>query len=127
MSALPPPGRAPLRMVVFAGESPINAKFYNQYIDQAPLVTATGAKYIAAHSVPRMMDYVREAFHIAKYERCPVVLGIPYDLQKVEHMSNQPYETSAMYQPKVGRMQPDPEVVAEAVEKLAAGKGAVIL
>jgi thiamine pyrophosphate-dependent acetolactate synthase large subunit-like protein len=122
MTALPAAVRARLPMVVFAGESPINAKFYNQYIDQAPLVTATGAKYIAAHSLPRMMDYVREAFHIAKYERCPVVLGVPYDLQKVEHMANHPYETSAMYHPKVGRMHPDPEVVAEAVERLAAAK-----
>ena len=127
MTALPAAVRARLPMVVFAGESPINAKFYNQYIDQAPLVTATGAHYVAAHSVPRMMDYVREAFHIAKYERCPVVLGIPYDLQKVEHMANQPYETSAMYQPKVGRMQPDPEVVAEAVARLAAAKRPIIL
>ena len=114
MTALPAAVRARLPMVVFAGESPINAKFYNQYIDQAPLVTATGAHYIAAHSVPRMMDYVREAFHVAKYERQPVVLGIPYDLQKVEHMANQPYETSAVYQPKVGHMHTDPEIVAEA-------------
>src|ERR1700742_4242613 len=113
MTALPAAVRARLPMVVFAGESPVNAKFYNQYIDHAPLVTATGAHYVAAHSVPRMMDYVREAFHVARYERCPVVLGIPYDLQKVEHMANTPYETSAMYQPKVGRMQPDPENVAE--------------
>src|SRR5208282_5367510 len=43
MTALPAAVRARLPMVVFAGESPINAKFYNQYIDQAPLVTATGA------------------------------------------------------------------------------------
>jgi len=28
------------------------------------------------------------------------VLGVPYDLQKVEYMANHPYETSAMYQPK---------------------------
>src|SRR5262249_58149137 len=84
------------------------------------------ARYIAAHSVPRMMDYVREAFHIAKYERCPVVLGIPYDLQKVEYMANQPYETSAMYQPTAGRTQPDPEVVAEAVKRLAAAKRPII-
>ena len=124
MTALPAAARARLPMVVFAGEAPINAKFYNQAIDQAPLVTATGAHYIAAHSVPRMMDYVREAFHIAKYERRPVVLGIPYDLQKVEYMANQPYETSAMYRPKVGRMHPDPEVVAEAVERLAAATAA---
>src|ERR1700753_3070365 len=119
--------RPRLPMVVFAGESPINAKYYNQAIDQAPLVTATGARYIAAHSVPRMMDYVREAFHIAKHERQPVVIGIPYDLQKVEHMSNQPYETSEMYKPKVGRMHPDPELVAEAVERLAAAKRPIIL
>src|SRR5262249_49301646 len=50
MTALPAAVRARLPMVVFAGESPINAKFYNQAIDQAPLVTATGARYIAAHS-----------------------------------------------------------------------------
>src|SRR5262249_53402130 len=56
-----------------------------------------------------------------------VVLGIPYDLQKVEYMANQPYETSAMYQPKVGRMHPDPQVVAEAVERLAAAKRPIIL
>jgi acetolactate synthase I/II/III large subunit len=126
MTALPAAARARLPMVVFAGESPINAKFYNQAIDQAPLVTACGAKYIAAHSVPRMMDYVREAFHVAKYERCPVVLGIPYDLQKVEHMANTPYETSAMYQAGNGRMHPDPEAVAEAVARLAAAKRPII-
>jgi thiamine pyrophosphate-dependent acetolactate synthase large subunit-like protein len=126
MTALPAAVRARLPMVVFAGESPINAKFYNQAIDQAPLVTATGAKYIAAHSVPRMMDYVREAFHVAKSERCPVVLGVPYDLQKVEYMANTPYETSAMYHPKAGRMQPDPELVAEVVERLAAAKRPII-
>jgi acetolactate synthase I/II/III large subunit len=126
MTALPAAVRGRLPMVVFAGESPINAKYYNQAIDQAPLVAATGARYIAAHSVPRMMDYVREAFHIAKTERQPVVLGIPYDLQKVEYMANQPYESSEMYQPKVGRMHPDPEVVAEAVERLAAAKRPII-
>ena len=127
MTALPAAVRARLPLVVFAGEAPINAKFYNQAIDQAPLVAATGARYIAAHSMPRMMDYVREAFHIAKVERCPVVLGVPYDLQKVEYMANQPYETSAMYEPKAGRMQPDPEVLAEAVERLAAAKRPIIL
>src|SRR5260221_12948954 len=122
MTALPAAVRARLPLVVFAGEAPINAKFYNQDIDQAPLVRATGAHYIAAHSLPRMMDYVREAFHIAKHERQTVVLGIPYDLQKVEHTANQPYETSAMYQPKVGRTHPDPEAVAEDVQRLGPDK-----
>src|SRR6185369_11130724 len=124
--ALPAAVRGRLPMVVFAGESPINAKFYNQDIDQAPLVKATGAHYIAAHSLPRMMDYVREAFHIAKHERQTVVLGVPYDLQKVEHTANQPYETSAMYKPTVGRMYPDPAIVSEVVERLAAAKRPIL-
>src|SRR5205085_8206606 len=47
-------------------------------------------------------------------------------LQKVEYMANQPYETSAMYQPKVGRMHPDPQVVAEVVERLAVAKRPII-
>src|SRR5207237_9254507 len=51
----------------------------------------------------------------------------PHDLQKGEHTANQPYETSAIYQPKVGRMHPDPEVVAEAVERMAAAKRPIIL
>ena len=106
MTALPAAVRARLPMVVFAGESPINAKFYNQSIDQAPLVTATGAHYIAAHSVPRMMDFVREAFHIAKYERCPVVLGIPYDLQKVEYMANSPTRPRRCTSPRSGACSP---------------------
>ena len=72
-------------MVVFAGEAPINAKFYNQQVSQAPLVTRPGRVHRRAVSVPRMMDYVREAFHIAKDERRPVVLGIPYDLRRRAH------------------------------------------
>src|SRR5437660_841153 len=61
------------------------------------------------------------------FARLPGVLGVPYDLQKVEYMANQPYETSAMYQPKVGRMYPDPEVVREAVDRLASAKRPIIL
>ncbi len=127
MTALPAAVRARLPLVVFAGEAPVNAKFYNQAIEQAPLVTATGAHYIAAHSVPRMMDYVREAFHVARHERKPVVLGIPYDLQKLEIPSDQPYETSAIYDPKAGRIHPDPALVAEVVDRLAKAKRPIII
>src|SRR5258708_32885617 len=42
-------------------------------------------------------------------------------------MANTPYETSAMYHPRVGRMQPDPESVAEVVERMAAAKRPIIL
>jgi acetolactate synthase I/II/III large subunit len=95
-------------LVVFAGESPINAKWYNQAIDQAPLVAATGAHYVRAHSAKLMHEYVREAFYVARYERRPTVLGVPYDLQKVTY-AGPDYKPSASYIPKPGRTPPNPE------------------
>lgn len=127
MTALPAAVRARIPLVVFAGEAPINAKFYNQFIDQAPFAVATGAHYIAAHSLPRMMEYVREAFHIARLERRPVVLGIPYDLQKVAYEAKTPYATSASVLPDNGRPMPDPTLVAKVVERIKAAKRPIVL
>ena len=101
-------------LVVFAGESPINAKWYNQAIDQAPLVNATGAHYVRAHSAKLMHEYVREAFYTARYERRPTVLGVPYDLQKVTYAGGPDYKPSTSYIPQPGRTLPSPETVAHA-------------
>ena len=127
MTALPAAVRARLPLVVFSGEAPINAKFYNQAIDQAPFVTAAGAHYIAAHSVARMTDYVREAFHVARHERRPVVLGVPYDLQKLPATVKTPYVPSAQFMPDGGRPQPDPAQVATLIERIRAAKCPVVL
>ena len=43
----------------FTKGAPVNAKWYNQALDQAPVVTATGAHYIRAHSTARILDDVR--------------------------------------------------------------------
>jgi thiamine pyrophosphate-dependent acetolactate synthase large subunit-like protein len=127
MTALPAAVRAHLPVVIFSGESPINAKFYNQAIDQAPFVTATGAHYIAAHSMTRMLDHVREAFHVARHERRPVVLGVPYDLQKLAYAAKSPYVPSAKFMPDGGRPQPDPGHVAALVEKIKTAKRPVVI
>jgi acetolactate synthase I/II/III large subunit len=127
MTALPAAVRARIPVVIFSGETPINAKFYNQAIDQAPFVVATGAHYIAAHSVARMLDYVREAFYVARFERRPVVLGVPYDLQKLAHTAKAPYVTSASLVPDGGRPQPDPGQLAALVERIRTSKRPVVL
>jgi acetolactate synthase I/II/III large subunit len=127
MTALPAAVRARIPLVVFSGETPLHAKFYNQAIDQAPFVVATGAHYIAAHSTQRMLDYVREAFYIARHERRPVVLGVPYDLQKLAHTAKTPYVTSAALVPDGGRMQPDPAHIAALVERIRMAKRPVVL
>lgn len=127
MTALPAAVRARIPVVVFAGETPINAKFYNQVIDHAPLITATGAHYIAAHSMPRMLDHVREAFHIARLERRPVVLGVPYDMQKLPFTASTPYIASTKFIPEGGRPHPDPARVQDLVERLKTAKRPVLI
>ncbi|MBY4892192.1 thiamine pyrophosphate-binding protein [Rhodobacteraceae bacterium N5(2021)] len=85
MTALPAAVRARLPMVILAGEAPLKTGWYNQGIDHAPFVVATGSAYHALHHVDRMPTAIRDAFLQAKRERRPVVLGVPFDLQ------NQPW------------------------------------
>lgn len=81
LTALPAAVRARIPLVVFAGEPPIGAPWYNQEIDQAPFVTATGARYLPLRHVARMAEGLRDAFLMAREERAPVVVGVPFDLQ----------------------------------------------
>src|SRR5207253_2317906 len=81
ITALPAAVRAHLPVVVFAGEAPLKSGWYNQEIDQAPLITATGAAYHRLHMPERMPVAARDAFLQARRERRPVVLGVPFDLQ----------------------------------------------
>ena len=120
--------RARVPLVVFAGESPMNAKWYNQAIEQAPLVNATGAHYVRAHSAKLMHEYVREAFYTARYERRPTVLGVPYDLQKQTYVGLVPITSPRpTYIPQPGRTLPSPEAVARLVDKIASAKKPIII
>jgi acetolactate synthase-1/2/3 large subunit len=118
-------GRVPL--VVFAGEPPMNARWYNQAFDQPPLAAATGAHYIAAHSPQRMHQYVREAFYVARHERKPVVLGVPYDLQKQPLPNLGAYQPSSTVLPRVEPMPPSPHQVDALVEKLMRARCPIVL
>src|SRR5207245_11795737 len=81
LTALPAAVRAHLPLVVFAGEAPLKSGWYNQELDQAPLIAATGAAYHSLHMPERMPVAVRDAFLQARRERRPVVIGVPFDLQ----------------------------------------------
>jgi acetolactate synthase I/II/III large subunit len=127
MTALTTAARARIPLVVFAGEAPINAKWYNQEIDQPPFAAACGAHYISAHSSRRMYQYVREAFYVAKHERKPVVLGVPYDLQKEPLPNIGAYEPSSAVMPHVEPLPPHPHQVDALVEKLLRAKCPIVL
>ncbi len=127
MTALATAAQARIPLVVFAGESPLNAAWYNQHIDQAPLVLGTGARYIEAHSASRVLDDVRNAFLIARRDRIPVVIGVPLDLQQQTLTNAKAYVPSQSLLPATGPMPPHPDDVARALERIKGSKRIIIL
>jgi len=128
MTALPAAVRAHLPVVVFAGEAPLKSGWYNQAIDQAPLVAATGAAYHSLHFPERMPVAVRDAFLQARRERRPVVIGIPFDLQA------RPWEggaelpaSSRTLLPQLSPVPPHPDEVARAAQLVAGAERVVVL
>ena len=128
ITALPAAVRAHLPLVVFAGEAPLKSGWYNQELDQAPLITATGAVYHRLHLPERMPVAVRDAFLQARRERRPVVIGIPFDLQ------NRPWsgpetlpKPSLDLLPRPSPIPPHPDDVAEATKLLAGAERVVVL
>jgi thiamine pyrophosphate-dependent acetolactate synthase large subunit-like protein len=125
-TALPAAVRASIPLVVFVGESPLTAAWYNQHIDHGPLVRATGATYISAHDPSQMLNLVRRAFLQARQFRQPVVIGVPFDLQQKE-VELPAYTTSLSVMADGGAPQPDPYSVARAVKLIQSSKKIVLL
>jgi acetolactate synthase-1/2/3 large subunit len=128
ITALPAAVRARLPLVVFAGEAPLKSGWYNQEIDQAPLITATGAAYHQLHMPQRMPVAVRDAFLRARRERRPVVIGVPFDLQ------NRPWDGPASLPkpsrellPRLSPVPPHPEDVASAAKLVDGAERVVVL
>lgn len=119
--------QARIPLVIFAGESPLHGGWYNQSIDLGPIVTATGARYIPIHSTKRLHDCVLEAFHHARTRNEPVVLGVPFDLQKdiIEKVGT--YTPSTAFVPDCGPRWPHPAYLERAVEKVLAAKKIVVI
>ncbi|MFT5509957.1 MAG: acetolactate synthase-1/2/3 large subunit [Hyphomicrobiaceae bacterium] len=128
MTALPAAVRARLPLVVFAGEAPLKSGWYNQGIDQAPFVTATGAAYHSLHMPERMPIAVRDAFLQARRERRPVVIGIPFDLQNRPWTSAVELPTpSQALLPRPSPISPHSDDVAEAARLVADAERVVVL
>jgi acetolactate synthase I/II/III large subunit len=128
ITALPAAVRAHLPLVVFAGEAPLKSNWYNQELDQAPIISATGAAYHAVHVPERMPVAIRDAFLQARRERRPVVVGIPYDLQ------NRPWDGPAELPrpsrellPRLAPIPPHPDDVASAAKLIAGAERVVVL
>jgi acetolactate synthase I/II/III large subunit len=127
ITALPAAVRAHLPLVVFAGEAPLKMGWYNQGINQGPIITATGADYHALHLPERMPIGIRDAFLQARRERRPVVVGIPFDLQERPWDGPEKLPTpSHTLLPKPSPIPPHPEDVARAAELVKAAERIVV-
>ena len=127
MTSLPAAVRAHLPLVVFAGEAPLKSGWYNQELDQAPMVKATGAAYHSLHFPERMPVAIRDAFVQARTEQRPVVLGIPFDLQ------NRPWEgpvelpePSQQIMPRQYALPPSAEELEAAVNLVSQAKRVIV-
>ena len=127
MTALVMAARGGAPVVVFAGDAPINASWYIQQIDQAPLALACGAHFVPVRTVDRALDCVREAFYVARAERKPVVLSVPLDLQKEEFPYLCDYQASIELMPRPQLSQPDPLLVDEMAAMIAEAARPVVI
>jgi acetolactate synthase I/II/III large subunit len=127
ITALPAAVRAHLPLVVFAGEAPLKSSWYNQGIDQGPIIKATGADYHPLHLPERMPIGIRDAFLQARRERRPVVIGIPFDLQDRpwEGPSTLPTPSRELL-PRPSPIPPHPDDVASAAKLVAAAERVVV-
>ena len=127
ITALPAAVRAHLPLVVFAGEAPLKMSWYNQGIDQAPIIKATGADYHPLHLPERMLIGIRDAFLQARRERRPVVIGIPFDLQERPWDGPENFPTpSKELLPQASPIPPHPDDVKKAAELVAAAERIVV-
>lgn len=127
MTALATAVQARIALVVFAGESPMHGSWYNQHIEQAPLVTATGAHYISGHSPAQILNNVRDAFYIARTKRLPVVLGVPFDLQQQQIDTSVRYRPSAEFIPDTGPMVAQSAYVERAADLVKKSRRIIII
>jgi thiamine pyrophosphate-dependent acetolactate synthase large subunit-like protein len=128
MTALPAAVRARLPLIIFAGEAPLKAAWYNQAIDQAPFVTATGAAYHSLHLPERMPVAVRDAFLQARRERRPVVIGVPFDLQDSPWSRSEDLpEPSHALLPRLSPVPPHLDDVARAASLVAQARRIVVM
>ena len=128
ITALPAAVRAHLPLVVFAGEAPLKSGWYNQELDQAPIITATGAAYHRLHMPERMPVAIRDAFLQARRERRPVVIGIPFDLQDRPWTGPDDLpKPSRELLPRPSPMPPHPDDVARAAQLIAGAERVVVL
>ena len=80
-TALVSAARNRVPLVVFAGETPLGALWHNQTFAPEPFAAACETHIISIRDQKHALSRVRDAFHIARRDRAPVILSVPIDVQ----------------------------------------------
>jgi len=126
MTALVAAAQARIPLVVFAGETPIGAKWSNQLVDQGPFAAAAGVPYLAVHRPESALETVSRAFDIARSERRPVVVAMPADLQTMV-IASEPYKSSRHHQPVIASDKPSPDAIKALVGQISSSRKPIVL
>ncbi|MEM9715255.1 MAG: thiamine pyrophosphate-binding protein [Pseudomonadota bacterium] len=124
---LPIAARARIPIVVLAGEAPLTKPWYNQGIDQAPFVEACGAIYRSFHNPETAIAELHSAFAEAKEKRLPVVIGIPFDLQKQHYTGPLELPTSDDLFTEAAPEGPNADLIAQAARWITEAKRPVLM
>jgi thiamine pyrophosphate-dependent acetolactate synthase large subunit-like protein len=127
MTILPIAVRANIPMIIFAGEAPIGKAWYNQMIDQAPFVAACGAEYHALHDLNTLGEQINDAFTKAHDNKMPIVLGMPFDLQKMPHTDTPKLAARKIIAETAKNIDLTADIIETAARQIAEAKRPVIL
>src|SRR6478736_5596350 len=83
-SSLMVASRARSHHVSLCGEHPTTDPDYNQKFDVAAFAAACETGYVRMNRPEEADEAVRKAFYIARSEKTPVILSVPYDLQELD-------------------------------------------
>ena len=128
MTSLTAAVRARIPLIIFVGESPISAHWYNQDLDQAPFVTACGAEYVQIMHKPRVARQIQDAFARTRLTGIPIVVGMPFDIQESEWGDIPTSVASAeAFLPEAGQIYPDPAAVVKMAKLIAAAERPILI
>jgi acetolactate synthase-1/2/3 large subunit len=122
-------GRHRSPIVVFAGEPPLSDRYPGSAheMNQRALVEAAEAGYVSVRSPASAAEDVAVAFHRARAERRPIVIGAAVDLQYSDAPETGRTTRDADRSPAREARGANPDEVARAADALAAARRPLIL
>lgn len=127
MTALVAAVRARIGLVILVGESPQGQAWYNQELVQAPFVAACGATYLSVQDPRQLYPMLHQAFAQARTQSCPVVVGVPFDLQESPWSLKTTYAPSLQWTRAQARVAPARPAVAGALAVIAKARRIIVL